>query len=900
MSRPSAVSNRAGKSPSPSPAGRRRVGAFLATLIASVLTFGIALAQVAPVVGLGAYDLEVGQTLEVSGDRLTPGADYRIAVGPVGGAATVSLVQADTNGSIRFATVLEEPGDHGVSIDGQDIHAAFTVSVRGSGSAPAAAGQATGAGTTPPAAGDDATGQGTQPTTEDAGPETATPETTAPERAAEEPGEAREQGQTPGATTQPAQEEAPAGQTQAPPTTTEPRQDPIQAYPTARLAGGEVQGVQGEEVVWRLGFPAGSGETAGLVQSGLDVYVGHGNHVLKVDARTGKVTKRHRLPAQVTALQGRGGALSATVAYSTGAEGSFAILETSQDPQEPFDDDPALYGWLRKEAAGGDPVERLEHDETNPWLYLEAARAAAPGSSDESRFVAGALSNAVTFYERAQLAREFMRFSPQKREEAATAMHAALDDFVARGYRAELLFDQDLAEAYGFPLGAMTAALGRGDVQSAGFWADWVYLLATPAVPQTQAALAEYAAYLRADGQREASNLWRERAREGAGFDLAASVRKVALDVGRTGWYGVVAILVALLALYVALAAKYWRPQTLNLRRRSGNTGLGARLFFLRYATFTEKLVAVLLLAAAMALAALHGWAREGDSLPRAWRSGSLASVPALDALARLDGTGSEAEFVRGFAEQSSGADDPAAVAYRAAGDDADAVNNLGALLGDQALYQRALELKPGLGAASFNMGRAENPSRLMAAFAPDAPALVVPDETRLRSAVAGTFQTALVGMFTNPWAGLTGLAGVTLPQWAWSIVVIAFLLLALFNVVMLLLPRPREARNAPRTPLYHLLAILLPGTGQADELWGVLLSVPWAVFGVDLLLHFLTVGPDPAMSVMTDLVALTVIYVVNLVAYFVELASYRRRMQALKQNDPETARAYGMRRLGA
>jgi hypothetical protein len=327
---------------------------------------------------------------------------------------------------------------------------------------------------------------------------------------------------------------------------------------------------------------------------------------------------------------------------------------------------------------------------------------------------------------------------------------------------------------------------------------------------------------------------------------------------------------------------------------------LGARLFFLRYATFTEKLVAVMLLAAAMALAALHGWAREGDSLPTAWGSGSLASVPALDALARLNSTGSEAAFVLGFAEQSSGADDPAAVAYRAAGDDADAVNNLGALLGDQALYQRALELKPGLGAASFNMGRAANPSRLMATFAPDAPALVVPDETRLRSAVAGTFQTALAGMFTNPWASLTGLAGVTLPQWAWLIVVIAFLLLALFNVVMLLLPRPREARNAPRTPLYHLLAILLPGTGQADELWGVLLSVPWAVFGVDLLLHFLTVGPDPAMSLMTDTVALTVIYVVNLVAYFVELASYRRRMRALKQNDPETARAYGMRRLGA
>lgn len=880
MSKPRAVPNRAGKSPSPSPAGRGRVGSFLAIIAASVLTLGAALAQTAPVVGLDAYDFEVGQTLNVSGDRLTPGSAYRIAVGPVGGAATVSVVQADANGSIRYQTVLEEPGDHGVSIDGDNIHAVFTISVRGSDAAPESAQEAG-----PEPAEEASQGGGEAPATQDAQPAQETPETPS------------QQGAT-GATA------APTQPNQEPPAANEPgglaQPSPVQTYPTARLVGNEVQGAQGEEIVWRLSFPSGSGETAGLVQSGLDVYVGHGNHVLRVDARTGKITKRHRLPAQVTALQGRGGALNATVTYSTGAEGSFAILETSQDPNEPFDDDPALYGWLRKEAAGGDPQERLQSDETNPWLYLEAARAATPGSTDEARYVDGALRNAVTFYERAQLARELMRFSPQKREEATTTMYSALEDFVARGYRAELLFDQDLAEAYGFPLGAMTTALGRGDMQSAGFWADWVYFLATPAVPQTQAALADYAAYLRADGQREASNLWRERSREGAGFDLAASVRKVALDVGRTGWYGVVAMLVALLALYIALAAKYWRPQTLNLRRRSAKAGGGARLFFMRYATFTERLVAVLLLAAALALAALNGWAREGDSLPRAWGSGTLASVPALDALARLGGMSQATAFVRGYAEQSADAVDPAEVAYRAAGDDADAANNLGALLGDASLYQRALELKPGLPAASFNVGRGANPSRLMATFAPDAPALVVPDETRLRSAVAGTFQTALTSMFTNPWAGLVGLAGVTLPQWAWLIVVVAFLLLVLCNVVMLVMPRPREARNAPRTPLYHLLAILLPGTGQADELWGVLLSVPWAVFGVDLLLHFINVGPDPAMSLMTDMVALIVIYVVNLVAFFVELTSYRRRMRGLRQNDPETARAYGMRGFGA
>ena len=75
-----------------------------------------------------------------------------------------------------------------------------------------------------------------------------------------------------------------------------------------------------------------------------------------------------------------------------------------------------------------------------------------------------------------------------------------------------------------------------------------------------------------------------------------------------------------------------------------------------------------------------------------------------------------------------------------------------------------------------------------------------------------------------------------------------------------------------------------------------MLLSVPWAIFGVARLLHSLPLGLAPAMGLMTDAIALVVIYVVNAVAFFVELGSYQRRMQALKREDPETARAYGMR----
>lgn len=909
----------------------RLVAAILLALLG-----GRAFAQAAPTVGLDAYQYEVGQVLHLSGAALAPDAAYRVTVTPAGEPSRATEVRTDRSGVLRFSTPLEKPGDHTVSVRGPGLNASFTVTVTappgtagGAESTPdggaTAPGEAEGA--SPPEAGaeapptapeDAAPSQGApaqgapageaaeaapgsepEPATEaqpGATPGTApTPGATAP--GTPETGTPETPSQAPGTTPPALTQEPPAG---TPPTVGSESQAAGGAlgYPVVQLTDAGVVGVQNGSTVWTLGFEPGSGETAGVLQSGTEAYVGHGNSLLVVDARTGVIHRRYRLPAQVSAVTSSAGVPVVTMTYSNGAEGRMGILPSGPESLEPFDVDPKLYGWLRTEAAVADPVARLSQDPTNPWLYLEAARAAQPGSAAEADYIEGALENAATFYEGAQLARELMRFSPPQNQAAASAMYAAFGDFVARGYRAPLLFDQSLAESYGFPLGALKAALGRGDMQGAAFWADWVYLLATPAVPETQAALREYSTYLRADDQREAADRWLERSREGGGFDLASSVRQAALDVGRTGWYGVAALLVALLALYVALAAKYWRPQSVTLRRGGSKSPL-ARLFFLRYATFTERLVAVLLLAAAMALTGLQGWARDGDALPGAWGSGSLASVPALDAVARTDGHGPAVAFVRGFAEQMAGATDPAAEAYRAAPDDADAVNNLGVLQDDAALFRRALDLKPGLPAANFNLGQGPNPSRLLATFAPDAKALVVPDETRLRSAVAGSFQGALAGVFTDPWTALTGVAGVNVAHWLWLVIVVAFLLIALLNLVQLVLPRPRLARNAPRTPLYHLLALLLPGTGQADELWGVLLSVPWAIFGVDALLHYFALGAAPTIGLMTDLIALGVIYLVNLVTFFVELASYGRRMRALKLNDPETARAFGLRAGG-
>ncbi len=482
---------------------------------------------------------------------------------------------------------------------------------------------------------------------------------------------------------------------------------------------------------------------------------------------------------------------------------------------------------------------------------------------------------------------------------AKQAMDAALRDYVDRGYAAELLTDPQLRDAYGFALPELTGAVEQGDLQAASFWAPWAYRLSTPAVPATQAALLEYSRALRADGQRSEASLWRARAHEGNRFRLARALRRGALDLGHAGWYGVAALLVAMVFLHFALIAKYWRPQSLALKQRTEggrSAGRVPRLFAIRYYSFTEKLVLVLMFAAVLALASLAGWANRGDRLPASWRAGTLAGVPARDAMATALQSGTVADFVRGYGAQVAGDQGAAADAYRSAGDYAPALNNLGALQGSDALYQQALDVAGDLPEALYNLGRATDPSHLHAAYAADAPLLAVPSETVLRSAVAGRFQDALGAAFTNPWAELTGFNPLAVPLWLWDAFVVLFLAWVAVTVIYLLVPRPRLARNAPRTGVYHLLALLIPGSGLADELWGVLLLVPWAIFGIDTLLHYFALGAPAGIPLATDYTVLAVLYALNIASFVVELTSYRRRMAALRRSHPETARAYGMR----
>ena len=160
-----------------------------------------------------------------------------------------------------------------------------------------------------------------------------------------------------------------------------------------------------------------------------------------------------------------------------------------------------------------------------------------------------------------------------------------------------------------------------------------------------------------------------------------------------------------------------------------------------------------------------------------------------------------------------------------------------------------------------------------------------------------GTWNNAIVHVFQNPWNGLLNLKPEGFNAILWAVIVVLFLVAFLITFIWLFIPRLRWVANAPRNFLYHLLAILVPGSGLADEMWGLLLIIPWALFGLDALTDLLGWGFGLGLSLFWDLLILGIIYIINLVAVIVEFMSYRRRMNALKRDNPELAQEFGLLR---
>lgn len=646
---------------------------------------------------------------------------------------------------------------------------------------------------------------------------------------------------------------------------------------------------------WRTALRPAGVEALAPVRRDDQVVVAHGSYLVFLDAATGEVLRRAALPAAAEALRRGDDGLVVEVVHATGRTESLPIGADGPATPVRFGTDPRTFDQLRTAAAEiDDAATAWARDPTQPWLALAASRTASdPAEAEDLRADAVDAAAALPFFESfgigAALAQE------GHEEAAADAMEAALSDFAARGYDPRLATDPALRTAYGFT--AFGRAVADGDLGTARILAPYAWRLAAQTAPGTVAELEAFADLLRERGDGEAAAVWRERARTFERAGVATWVDRAALSLGRFGHGGAVALGTGLLLAWLTLLAKVWRAQTLarkQRRERGQSTPALARAWVPRHLGTPEKLALLGVLALAGLMAVLGGWADRGEDLPPALASGTLASVPAVDAVEALPDT-PYAAFARGTSLATRGEVEAALRELDRAGEIAPALVNRAVLTGDASLLTAALEADPRDPVVRHHLSEAANPSPFHERYRQDDPLLAVPTPYTFALAAAGDWRDALAGAFTAPWRSSAQArpAGVPPPAWWAFLAACATLFVAL--VVNLPIPRPRVSKRAPRTPAYHVLALLVPGSGHLDELWGLLLLVPGSILAGDVVRQWAGAPGALGLGLRTEVWILAAILVLNAAGFAVEVASYRRRMRALREEKPDLARSYGL-----
>lgn len=556
-----------------------------------------------------------------------------------------------------------------------------------------------------------------------------------------------------------------------------------------------------------------------------------------------------------------------------------------------------------EDAAQASELEQVS--EVEDEVTAETAAPTQPTQAINAGDAAAILNSSTDFTELAGLARSLVASGDRAR--ANEAMQKSLEAFAAQGYDPRLLRNLDQHEAYNFPLRPLEEAIATGNREDADFWANWLKYFVAADVPQVGETIRDYASFISKEDGRAGRGLareWREIADTGRRTTASGVLDSIFAAAGRTGLYGVFSLIAAVIGLHLTLLFKYWAPQSLFLRRQKEQgkkTSPLARIFVMRYYSTFEKLVIVLMFASAMVLAGLATWTQQRRTVLTV-ENGTFASPDIQAAMSRTTLIGEKGNFLRGYAAQVVGDNTLAQREYEAASNLATALNNLAIVTSNDSFYEQALAVAPNLPAAKYNTGDAEGLFAFQRDFLPNQAVLAVPSDEVIQAAVAGNWQAEVVKTFRNPWTEFavldpwSNLLNDRIPRfslWLWYVVISIIMLWVTVHVLWLFVPRPRLARNAPRNPLYEVLALLIPGAGAADEMWGLLLLVPWAIIGIDTLADIFNWGFGIGMIRRWDYIALAILYGINVIAVVGEFFYYRNRMKRLKLDDPELAREF-------
>ena len=643
-----------------------------------------------------------------------------------------------------------------------------------------------------------------------------------------------------------------------------------------------------------------------------------------VTRQSNRIVARYYLSGLVASIEPTLNGFSATVKTPAGSEERFTIENGKILQRVTYPPSPALLATLesatRIKTAVSNPVafwrDRATRDPTNPFLLLELGNALqrAGDSAAAVEMMRSASTINAPFYVLVRLAARLEAL--RQPALASVALERAKTEFARAGYDPGFAVSKAGLAAWGDPLGVARRLLSAQNPVRAGVWLE--YLRATtPRFPGYGVVYAEYAGFLDGQNQGGAASDWRKLSAEldaGTTFSLGdqSSTRLAVL-----GAAGLVLLLTCFLLLQFVLLLKYYPQQTRDLQPHGGRFGATSRapLTRLRYSlsayqTFTEKLLSILLLA--LAVVALGVW-QYGSNASRflaspAFNQGTAGGADYYQALRDLPAPSSA--YLTGLGAQLDNDTGRALESYRDAPVNAAAVNNAAAIRkargdepGAQGEWTRAATLDPSSVAAKVNLGQSVTNYRAAfhEAYRSGAPMLELPSPQALTELRFGGLDQELLRMVANPWAYLLVLP-LGLPEWLMIVIAVSALLLLGITVLWLLIPRVRTAYHAPRSFLYHLGALLIPGSGLADEVWGIALLLPAALIAGLLGLHFfastrlealfqpsqiLGVGKasawyDIAANVQVLVIALILIYLVNFLGWLLEtIAVGRRQMRA-------------------
>ena len=694
---------------------------------------------------------------------------------------------------------------------------------------------------------------------------------------------------------------------------------------TVRLESTRLLGLKNDSVLWTLELPSSTSSPPQPVQANNTVWVAWGPILRGVRLETGRVTDSHYLPAPISSLEPAEGGVALEVDYGEGVKGRFAVKSGKLEGRTVFLPTLKVTEALEKLASSGlgfNPLtpetnreaasileRRLMRDPLNPFLHLYLGRALQRSgqTAQALEHYRVSLSPSVPFFVSIRLARVLDGFGYS--ELADEALSAARANWTSLGYSPELAVSSAAMRAYGNPLGYALELDRSGANIRRDAWFRFLRDLA-PRFEGFEGVYTRYADSLSAQGREgEALEIraFSSSLNRGSLYNLGPVALDRARDMARLA---VLSLLLALLLTVVSLGLRYSGQQRKALERMGGlfsslwlHPLLRLRHAAFSYYTFSEKLVVLtLLVGVGVGLSAL-GWAVKTQSRAAdpALNLGTLGGPWFYARLERLntDSSAPETALLEGLAAQLDGDDTAARARYETQSEITPPLaaleNNLGVLetmRGDfpaaQQRYRTALSLEPGLDAAGFNLrtgdnanlGSGEIPAQL------EPPRLAYPRPTQIYRAVGGPWSQDLAKLFTRPWDALSSVPLRLSPPLK-SVLIALYLLSLAFTLLWLLVPRPRVAGLPPRPWLFRTLSVLVPGLGLIDEVWGVLLLIPWCgmmLFGLSkvLILDFTALPFWSSDLSGTWWVLLGFLYVLNLVGILLEEIAHAGRLKRL------------------